>query len=202
MLPDYYLNDAEKRARKFIGQWHGSSGGLAADVIRLLKERESILQELKKTSGNSCCETTQSCCNPSEVQDDFILRGEQQLNGKSQVRFTGDSVLNESHVREGSQSFINVLEELKQMHLRKTKDYGSQEDALKNIKDGADVVNLESWKACLIRMADKMTRLRNFCHNGKCEFDGVEDTLLDLAAYSAICLVLFRETTGNSKKLH
>jgi hypothetical protein len=42
-------------------------------------------------------------------------------------------------------------------------------------------------------MADKMQRLKAFCHNGRVEFDGIEDTLKDIAAYSVISLVLHRE---------
>jgi hypothetical protein len=43
-------------------------------------------------------------------------------------------------------------------------------------------------------MSDKMHRLRSFFRRGEVEFDGVEDTLLDLAAYSIIALVLYRES--------
>ncbi len=37
-LTDAYLLDAELRARKFSGAYTGTSGTLAADVLRLLKE--------------------------------------------------------------------------------------------------------------------------------------------------------------------
>jgi hypothetical protein len=37
-LPDAYLLEAELRARKFSGAYTGTSGTLAADVLRLLKE--------------------------------------------------------------------------------------------------------------------------------------------------------------------
>ena len=40
----------------------------------------------------------------------------------------------------------------------------------------------------------KMHRLRAYFRRGKVEFDGIEDTLLDIAAYAAIALVLHRET--------
>jgi len=36
--------------------------------------------------------------------------------------------------------------------------------------------------------------LKAFFRRGRTEFDGVEDTLKDLACYSAIALVLYRET--------
>lgn len=107
-------------------------------------------------------------------------------------RLTGDGILRDT-MRPGSREFCNVLDEIRTLHLRKTLDYGEQEDALANIRNGADVVNIDAWKACLIRMADKMQRLKAACHNGRVEFDGVEDTLLDLAAYSCIALVLYRE---------
>jgi hypothetical protein len=37
-LPDAYLLECELRARKFSGAYTGTSGTLAADVLRLLKE--------------------------------------------------------------------------------------------------------------------------------------------------------------------
>jgi hypothetical protein len=42
-LTDAYLLEAEMRARKFSGAYTGTSGTLAADVIRLLRERQRLL---------------------------------------------------------------------------------------------------------------------------------------------------------------
>ncbi len=36
----------EHRARRFQGAWTGTSGTLAADVMRLLQERQRLLAEL------------------------------------------------------------------------------------------------------------------------------------------------------------
>jgi hypothetical protein len=44
-------------------------------------------------------------------------------------------------------------------------------------------------------MSDKMHRLKAFFRRGKVEFDGIEDTLKDLACYAAIALVLYREAS-------
>jgi hypothetical protein len=96
-------------------------------------------------------------------------------------------------LRPGSLAFMKVLDEISAIHVAKSQDYGADDDALANIRSGADLIGVEPWRACLIRMADKMTRLRSFCHRGRVEFDGVEDTLLDMAAYCAIALVLYRE---------
>jgi len=97
------------------------------------------------------------------------------------------------NLRPGSREFVAVLEELKALHLKKTLDYGVDEDALANIRQSADVVNMPAWAGCVIRMSDKMHRLKAFFRRGKTEFDGVEDTLKDLACYAAIALVLYRE---------
>ena len=102
-------------------------------------------------------------------------------------------------LREGSQRFLAVLDELKELHLRKTLDYGSDEDALSNIRNSADVINVPAYAGCVVRMSDKMHRLRSFFRRGVVEFDGLEDTFLDLAAYSVIALVLYREATANNE---
>jgi hypothetical protein len=117
-------------------------------------------------------------------------------------RMCGDGVLSETYAewnppqpkyRPGTDSFVAVLEELRSLHMRKTMDYGVDEDALANIRNSADVINVPAYAGCVLRMADKMQRLRSFFRRGEVEFDGVEDTLLDIAAYAAIALVVYRE---------
>lgn len=41
-LTDEYLEDCRHRAKRFQGQWTGTSGALAADVMRLLWEVERL----------------------------------------------------------------------------------------------------------------------------------------------------------------
>lgn len=41
-LTDEYLADCRQRAKRFQGQWTGTSGALAADVMRLLWEVERL----------------------------------------------------------------------------------------------------------------------------------------------------------------
>lgn len=42
-LADAYLAECEHRARRFSGAYTGTSGTLAADVMRLLAERQRLL---------------------------------------------------------------------------------------------------------------------------------------------------------------
>ena len=50
-LPDDYIVACEKRARRFMGQWTGTSGSLAADVMRLLKERKEIMASMDEINA-------------------------------------------------------------------------------------------------------------------------------------------------------
>lgn len=96
-------------------------------------------------------------------------------------------------LRPGSAEFLAVLDEVAQLHLRKTLDYGTDEDALSNIRQSADVIGCPAWAGAILRISDKMHRLKSFFRRGAVEFDGIEDTLLDIIAYGAIAKVLYRE---------
>ena len=126
------------------------------------------------------------------VPSDWILRGARELEAKRAAEVApvpGDELLKAHDLRPGSREFVGVVDEICELHLRKTQDYGSAEDAFANIRFGAEVVGIEPWQACLIRICDKVQRLKAFCHNGRVEFDGIEDTLKDLASYAVIAEV-------------
>jgi len=99
-------------------------------------------------------------------------------------------------IRPGTDAFLGVLQEIAALHIRKSKDYGVDEDALANIRAGGEAIGVDPWKGCVLRISDKMQRLKAFCRRGECEFDGVEDTLADIAAYAAIALVMYREASA------
>lgn len=91
-----------------------------------------------------------------------------------------------------SQAFYDLCDELKQMHSRKSKDYGSTEDPLANIRSGAKLVGIEPWRAALVRLSDKVTRIETYCRLGALEFESFEDTCLDLASYALLTLLMHR----------
>ena len=92
-----------------------------------------------------------------------------------------------------SRRFLELLSEMEKLHRSKSADYGSESDPLANIRQGADFVNIEPWRGCMVRIADKVQRLRTYCRTGRLVHEGVRDTLLDLAAYSLLAIVLFDE---------
>jgi hypothetical protein len=95
--------------------------------------------------------------------------------------------------RPGSLAFLELLEELRRLHLSKSQDYGSESDPLANIRQGADLVNIEPWRGCMVRIGDKIQRLRTYCRTGHLAHEGVRDSFLDLAAYSLLAIVLLDE---------
>lgn len=107
-----------------------------------------------------------------------------------QQRLRGDGLTRE---QPGSLPFLELLEELRTLHLSKSQDYGSESDPLANIRQGAEFVGIEPWRGCMVRVADKVQRLRTYCRTGRLVHEGVRDTLLDLAAYSLLAIVLFDE---------
>lgn len=98
-----------------------------------------------------------------------------------------------SREQPGSLPFLELLEELRTLHLSKSQDYGSESDPLANIRQGAEFVGIEAWRGCMVRVADKVQRLKTYCRTGRLVHEGVRDTLLDLAAYSLLAIVLFDE---------
>lgn len=66
-LTDEYIAEARRRAYRFQGQWTGTSGALAADVARVLKEREqmmSTIAELEQDNAamRAAIEARSGCC--------------------------------------------------------------------------------------------------------------------------------------------
>ena len=208
-LTDEYLAEARQRAYRYQGQWTGTTGSIAADSARLLIERkkmQGIITDLEDTNAQlrAAVETRLAggCCDGGKCHatpdDDPVERWKEATQASAAKyaaeRLAGDSLLaDQGEIRPGSREFLEVLDELRTLHLRKTMDYGVDEDALSNIRSSADVVNMPAWAGCILRISDKMHRLKAFFRRGRCEFDGVEDTLKDIACYAAIALVLHRE---------
>jgi hypothetical protein len=109
-------------------------------------------------------------------------------------RMKGDGLL-QSGVHPTSQAFFDLCDALKEMHRRKSSDYGcpSGTDPLANIRNGAKFVGIPSWKGAMVRLSDKVTRLATFNATGKLENESLEDNLFDLASYSLLALLLHRE---------
>lgn len=127
----------------------------------------------------------------SNVEWDRLADGPYIKHVLEQERLRGDGIQHEQ--QPGSLPFLELLEELRSLHMSKSQDYGSENDPLANIRQGAEFVGIEPWRGCMVRVADKVQRLKTYCRTGRLVHEGVRDTLLDLAAYSLLAIVLFDE---------
>ena len=92
-----------------------------------------------------------------------------------------------------SQAFYDLCDQLKAMHAGKSSDYGSAEDPLANIRNGAEFVGIEPWRATMVRLSDKVTRLATYARTGSLTYESFEDTCFDLASYALLTLLTHRE---------
>jgi len=77
----------------------------------------------------------------------------------------------------------------------KNHDYSGDQDPLANLKLCAQA-GISPWKGVVsVRMADKYSRLQTYCktENYKVKDEGFKDTLVDMAVYSLLALLLFEE---------
>jgi hypothetical protein len=133
----------------------------------------------------------------SADRSDWILQGQRELEESRQPRLLGDGVaaVQPAGVHPTSQAFYDLCDRLKEMHRLKSTDYGcpSGTDPLANIRNGAKFVGIPAWRAAMVRLSDKVTRLATFNATGSLSFEGVEDNLIDLASYALLSFLLYRE---------
>ena len=95
----------------------------------------------------------------------------------------------------GHPMFYELLEKMATIHSAKNHDYAEKENPLSNLSSSKRI-GVEPWIATWIRIQDKISRIEQFIKNqGVLEVkdESVEDTLIDLANYAILCLVLYRE---------
>lgn len=98
--------------------------------------------------------------------------------------------LTERHPR--SQRFHDLLQRVGKMHDNKQADYGSDEDPFANVTASTEF-GIEPWLGAVLRMNDKVTRLKTAAKGKQLKNESVVDSLLDIAVYSLIALVLHEE---------
>lgn len=93
----------------------------------------------------------------------------------------------------GDPRFHELLARIGELHDRKQADYGQPGDPFANVRASQDW-GIPPWVGAMIRATDKVRRLQAAANGSQLVNEGVEDSLLDLAAYSLIALILFQET--------
>ena len=100
---------------------------------------------------------------------------------------------------EQSKRFYELLNTIKNLHDAKKHDYGAKEDIFANFRLSA-LTGISPWKGSVVRMGDKYSRICSFIKNGAFKFkeENIKDTLLDMAIYSLITIVLYEQEMFDS----
>jgi hypothetical protein len=93
----------------------------------------------------------------------------------------------------GDPRFHAVLDEMRALHDKKSADYGAGEDPLANVRASAEF-GVPAWIGTMVRANDKMIRIKSMATKGTLENEPLEDSLIDLAAYAILGLVLYRDS--------
>lgn len=96
-----------------------------------------------------------------------------------------------------SARFHQLLEEIGELHDRKQRDYGTEDDPFANVR-GATEFGLPPAMGAFIAMSDIMARIKSWCKNGSLQNDTIEDSLKDMAVYALIAYVLMEEDESNN----
>ena len=91
-----------------------------------------------------------------------------------------------------TERFHAILKELGELHDKKQKDYGSDKEPFANLK-AAEEFGIPAWLGAVIRLNDKVARIKSLVTKGSLSNESLEDSLKDIAVYGAIALVLFEE---------
>ena len=91
-----------------------------------------------------------------------------------------------------SARFHELLQEARIMHDKKQSDYGKDDDPFFNVRASSEW-GVDGWVGAMVRLDDKIKRLKTYVRRGTLSNEGVEDNLMDIAVYALIAYVLFEE---------
>ncbi len=105
--------------------------------------------------------------------------------------------MSKNEVSRQSLRFHEILEQIKELHDKKQHDYGANQDIFANFRL-SELSGIPAWQGSVVRMGDKYARIANFINKGEFKFkeESIKDTLMDMAIYSLITMILFEEAEG------
>jgi len=96
----------------------------------------------------------------------------------------------------GSKDFHALLNDMRQMHIDKNAGYAGADnpDPFANFRE-CERFSVTAFEGCMVRLSDKFIRVTSLMRDPTNERVGekITDTLMDLASYSLIAIVLWKE---------
>lgn len=105
-----------------------------------------------------------------------------------------------SEIGKGDPRFYDVLYRIAALHDRKQADYGSDADPFANVRASEDF-GIPGWVGAIVRGNDKMKRLQKAARGGVLANESIEDSLMDLAVYAIIGMVLHQEFVADARAI-
>ena len=104
-------------------------------------------------------------------------------------------------INKQSKRYYEILDVIKNLHDQKRHDYGANEDIFANFRL-SELSGIPAWQGSVVRMGDKYARISNFIKKGEFKFkeESIKDTLMDMAIYSLITMILFEEEEEKNDK--
>lgn len=99
----------------------------------------------------------------------------------------------------GDPRFFAILDEIRDIHIKKSFDYGTGDDFLANVR-ASEGWGIPAWVGTMIRANDKIIRLQSLLSKGKLENESARDSLIDLASYAIIALILMEEEESEKEE--
>jgi len=89
---------------------------------------------------------------------------------------------------------LNILDNMQVVYEAKDNDYSATGLPMGNLRKCEDA-GIDSWRGCLVRIGDKMSRLENFLKEKEYLVisEKAEDTVIDLANYAILMSCLIEE---------
>ena len=93
-----------------------------------------------------------------------------------------------------SERFYELLEIMKNTHDAKRHDYANTDDVFAYCRT-CEQAGIPAWKGCCVRIGDKFSRIMGFAKKEKLKVkdESIKDTLIDMANYALIALILYEE---------
>ncbi len=95
-------------------------------------------------------------------------------------------------MNEGDPRFRALLREIGQLHDQKQADYGTGEDPFANVRASREF-GVPPWIGAMIRLNDKITRVKSFIQHGHLVNESLIDSFRDIMVYAGIAEILYRE---------
>jgi hypothetical protein len=97
--------------------------------------------------------------------------------------------------RAGDPRFHELLKIIGDLHDKKQEDYGTDDDPFANVR-ASERWGVPAWVGAMVRLHDKVHRLQRFAKRGMLANESAKDSMLDIAVYSLMALILYEEAEG------